>query len=101
MRPSSIAKAISMEVSDGEKIVGSTGSRGFLCWEREPGYIVISSKAENTSTIHLPVNAGQGYYIYQQLSMGWFMARNKMKIVSEDQGQKILLEECKPPTVFK
>ena len=97
MRPSTLARAISMVVRDNEKIIGSTGAQGFLCWEREPGYVVISSKAENTSTINIPVQAGQVYYIYQRLGMGLLEARNKMKIVTEDKGRQILLDECKPP----
>ncbi len=48
MRPATVGAAISMDVADDGKIIGSTGPHGFLCWERKPGDAVISSKAENT-----------------------------------------------------
>ena len=100
MRPATVGAAISMDVSDGGRIIGSTGPHGFLCWEREPGDTVISSKAENTSAVNLPVKAGQVHYIFQHLRMGWVIARNQMEIVSEEEGKKVL-KQCKPPKLLK
>ena len=90
MRPATIGAAISMDVSDEGKIIGSTGAHGFLCWEREPGDVVISSKAENTSAVNLPVKAGQVHYIFQHLRLGLVMARNKLEIITEEEGKKDL-----------
>ena len=100
MRPASIGTAISMDVSDAGRIIGSTGPRGFICWEREPGDTAITSKAENTSAVSLPVKAGQAHYIFQHLRMGWVIARNELEIVSEEDGKKVL-KKCKPPKLLK
>ena len=90
IRPATVGAGISMDVSDDGKIIGSTGPHGFLCWEREPGETIISSKAENTSAVKVPVKAGQAHYIFQHLAMGWVMARNRMEIVTEEEGKRIL-----------
>jgi hypothetical protein len=100
MRPATVGAAISMEVSDDGKIVGSTGPHGFLCWEREPGDAVISSKAENTSAVKVSVQAGKVNYIFQHMAMGLLIARNRLDVVSEDEGKKVL-KECHPPTIIK
>jgi hypothetical protein len=100
MRPATVGCGISMEVADDGRIVGSTGSHGFLCWEREPGDAVVSSKAENTSAVKLNVQAGKVNYIFQHMAMGWVIARNRLDIVSEDEGKKVL-KECNPPKVIK
>jgi hypothetical protein len=100
MRPATVGAAISMDVADDGKIVGSTGSHGFLCWEREPGDVVISSKAENTSAVKVIVEAGKVNYIFQHMELGWVSARNRLDIISEDEGKKIL-KECNPPKMIQ
>lgn len=100
MRPATVGAAISMDVADDGEIIGSTGPHGFLCWEREPGDTVISSKAENTSAVKVSVQAGKVNYIFQHMEFGWISARNRLDIVSEDEGKKVL-KECNPPKVIK
>jgi len=100
MRPASIGGAISMDVSDDGRIVGSTGPSSYLCWERPPGNTVISAKSENTSAVGVDVEAGKVNYIFLHVRMGWVMARNKLEIVSEEEGKKVL-KECDPPKVIK
>jgi hypothetical protein len=89
-----------MDVSDSGKIIGSTGAQGFLCWEREPGDTVISSKSENTSAVRVSVEPGQVYYIFQHLEIGWVMARNELELVNEADGKKAL-KKCDPPELLK
>lgn len=79
-----------MDVSDDGKIVGSTGPSSYLCWERQPGNTVISAKSEDTSAVAVNVEAGKVNYIFLHVRMGWVMARNKLEVVSEDEGKKIL-----------
>ena len=100
MRPATFGASISMEVADDGKIVGSTGPHGFLCWEREPGDAVISSKSENTGAVKVNVQAGKVNYIFQHIAFGLFLDRNRLDIVSEDEGKKVL-KECNPPKVIK
>jgi len=98
LRPAIVGAAIPMSVRNGDKFIGSTGPKSFLCWEREPGKTTISSKAENTSTVDLDAQKGSVYYLVQHIRMGFFIARNKLELVDETKGQEIL-KKCKPPQV--
>lgn len=98
MRPAFVGAAIPMGVRDGDILIGSTGSKGYLCWEREPGITKIASKSENTSTVELNAQAGSIYYLIQHVQMGLLIARNKLVLVDEAKGQEAL-QKCKPPTV--
>jgi len=98
MRPASFGAAISMHVMDGGEAIGDTGPKGFLCWERSPGDVILTSSSENSSRISLPVRAGQVYYVHQHVRMGWWIARTELEAVEEAQG-KLLLKQCKPAKV--
>lgn len=96
VRPSGMSSGSSMEVWDGKVHVGNTGASAFLCWEREPGTTDVSGKEENISTVPLKVEPNQVYYVFQHLRMGWVQARNKMEVIPEEEGQK-LLKKCAAP----
>jgi hypothetical protein len=98
VRPTGFGSAISMRIIDNGKYIGNTGPKGYLCWERQPGSAEISSKAENTSTVTLNAESGEVYYICQHIQLGVVAARNKLEIVSKEQGQKYL-KKCKPPVL--
>jgi hypothetical protein len=100
MRPSTAGAGISMDVADDGKIIGSTGPHGFICWEREPGEIVVSSKAENTSAVKVNVQSDKVIYIFQHMELGWISARNRLDLVTEDEGTKIL-KKCNPPKLIQ
>ena len=100
MRPSSFGYAVGLNVSDGGNPIGSTGSQGFLCWERDPGDVIVSSTSENTSRVSLAVRPGGSYYVLQHLRMGIWIARTELEVVSEEQGQTEL-KKCKPAKVQK
>src|SRR4051794_23704836 len=85
MRPSSLGYAVGMNVSDGGNPIGSTGAKGFLCWERDPGDVVVSSTAENTSRVSLAVRPGNSYYVLQNIRMGIWLARTDLEVISEEQ----------------
>lgn len=95
MRPSSMGTAVGMNVSDGGNPIGSTGPAGFLCWERDPGDVIVSSNGENTSRVSLAVRPGNSYYVLQHLRMGIWMARTELEVVSEEQGE-LELKKCHP-----
>jgi hypothetical protein len=95
MRPASFGCAVSMEVIDGDRDIGTTGANSFLCWERDPGATTVSSKAENNSTLDLTVEKGMVYYIFQHVRMGLLFARSQLELVSEAEGQKVL-QKCQP-----
>ena len=97
LRPAVLGTAISMRVDDGKTMIGQTGPKSYLCWEREPGTARIVSHAENEATLELTTDAGQVYYVQQHVRPGWITARTKLSVLTEDKGKKVL-ERCKPPS---
>lgn len=100
MRPSGFGGAVGMNVSDGGQPIGSTGPGKFLCWEREPGDVVVTSTAENTSRVSLPVRPGSVHYVLQHIRMGIWMARTELELVDAERGLKEL-KKCKAAEVRK
>ena len=98
VRPTFVAGAISMKVTDGEQEIGKTGANGYLCWERTPGETTIKSKAENTATLPLKTEAGVVYYVQQHIRIGILFARNKLSLLTPQEGTEAL-KKCKPPQV--
>jgi len=96
VRPALMGGAISMKISDNGQLIGKTGPKGYLCWERKPGSIEIIGKAENKSWLDLDAKPGEVYYIQQHVRMGIFYARNKLKMMHPDEGRKEL-RKCSPP----
>jgi hypothetical protein len=97
-RPSSFGGAVGMNVADSGNPVGATGPGGYLCWEREPGDVIVSSTAENTSRVSLPVRPGSIHYILQSIRMGIWMARTELEVVDEERAKKEL-KKCKPAKI--
>jgi hypothetical protein len=95
IRPSSLGSAVQMSIADGGNPIGKTGPASYLCWEREPGDVIVSATSENTSRVSLPVRPGSIHYIVQYMRMGMWVARNELNVVTEEVGQKEL-KRCKP-----
>lgn len=98
LRPSSFGGAVGMNVADGTTPIGNTGPGGYLCWEREPGDVIVSSNGENTSQVSLPVRPSSVHYILQNIRMGIWMARTDLEVIDEAKAQKEL-KHCKPAKV--
>lgn len=96
LRPSFVGGAISMNVWDGNTQIGKTGPQGYLCWERNPDSTILFGKAENTSQLPINLQEGNVYYVEQQIRMGILFARNKLKLLSPQEG-KDLLRSCTRP----
>src|SRR5437764_960183 len=56
-----------VEVIDGNTVIGMTSGAGFLCWERAPGETVLISNSLNRGRLPLRVSAGQVYYVRQSV----------------------------------
>jgi hypothetical protein len=84
--------AIPMTVSFNGRVVGQSGPQTFFLIEADPGTHEISSITENTSTIKLNAEAGRAYYIWQEVKMGFWMARSLLQQVDEATGRKGVAE---------
>lgn len=97
LRPVSLGGAVPMKVQDGETVVGVTGPKGALCWEREPGPVDISSHAENVDHLKINTEKGMVYYLLQRVKMGFMIARTKLEQMSKEEGETNL-KKCKIPS---
>jgi hypothetical protein len=92
--------AVSLSVSDGGNPIGKTGPGGYLCWEREPGDVIVSSSSENTSRVSLPVRAGTVHYILHHLRMGMWIPGTELEVIDIEKGTNTL-RKCKPAKYIK
>jgi hypothetical protein len=96
MRPGLTGIGIPTDVRDNGTLIGNTGPHGYLCWERKPGYAIISAEADDLGKVKVNVQAGQVNYIIQKMEFGWISTDNRLDIVSEAAGREAL-KKCKPP----
>lgn len=94
IRPAMIGGAVQMKVTDNDELIGQTGPKSYLVWERAPGDAFVTSKAEKPCSVSLNVSAGKVYYILQRVEPGVWYARCRMEQIDEERAQKFL-KECK------
>ena len=88
-----IGAAIKMPLLIDGIAIGDTAAKTYVEQVLPPGTHVITSKAENDSTLTLETQAGQTYYVWQEVKMGVLYARSKLHLVDEGDGRKAV-EEC-------
>lgn len=91
-RNESMGAAVTMDVNVDGKVLGKTAANTYLYKEVKPGKHTITSEAENTDSVELNTVAGKLYYVWQEVKMGLLYARNKLHLVSVEEGQKGVLE---------
>jgi hypothetical protein len=79
--------AISMAISVDGVEVGATGAYSFFKLALPPGHHTLESDAENDSILSIDVQAGQNYYVWQDVKIGIFVARTGLHIVTAEEGQ--------------
>lgn len=70
-RPFATDGSTKYEIRDRSTKIGEPGANGFVCWEREPGPMVVlfTAPPHRASQLALNVKAGQTYYI--KLKWNW------------------------------
>jgi len=92
--------AIPMSVSLNGRVAGQTGPQTYFLWEVDPGQHEIASHAENVSTLRLTTEAGKAYYVWQEVKMGFFLARSTLQQVDEETGRKGVAESKRAQSGF-
>jgi hypothetical protein len=87
-RNESFGAAIKMGLLADERFIGSTAAMTYHYIELTPGSHIFRGTAENDSVINADLMPNKLYYIWQEVKMGIWYARNKLQIVSEEEGQK-------------
>lgn len=86
-RSESLGAAIKMPLLIDGQAVGDTASKTYLRRELAPGTHVIVSKTEVDSSVSIDMQAGQTYYVWQEVKMGMFAARSALHVVDETKGR--------------
>jgi len=76
-------------VLDG-KDMGSTSANTYFRWVVEPGPHLIISETENGSGVVLDAQAGQIYFIWQDVSTGFFRPRADLRFVDRQTAEAAL-----------
>jgi tetratricopeptide (TPR) repeat protein len=71
---------------------GTTVAKTFTLVPVRPGSHKLVSKAENDSELPILAQAGQNIFVWQEVKMGLLYARNKLQLVSPQQGESGVLE---------
>jgi hypothetical protein len=95
IRPDSGSKMASTRISDNGVLIGNTGPRGYLCWEREPGTVKVTSLSAGQAETELTVDAGGVYYLLQRVNPGFVYGKSSLTILPAEEGIA-LLQSCKP-----
>jgi Protein of unknown function (DUF2846) len=91
-RNEAAAAASRMDVYLDGAPLGQTAAKTYLYREVAPGRHTVTSKAENTATLDLNVEAGALAFVWQEVTWGMFSARNQLHLVNEAQGKEGVLE---------
>lgn len=87
----------SSTIWDGQQKIGSIGTDGYLCWEREPGDTAIRVMMVTSTPATLPMTCEKGhvYYVMNSVKMG-NVGRSLLVLMSQDEGQKLLAKSKRP-----
>lgn len=93
-RNESFGGAVKIDVELDGKPVGHTVAKSYFMLEVPPGKHTLISKAENDSVLDVIAEAGKTNFVWQEVKMGVWYARNKLQLVDETIG-KAGVAECK------
>ena len=75
------------------KDMGSTSANTYFRWVVEPGRHLVVSDTENDTGVVVDAQAGQIYYIWQDVSTGFFRPRADLRFVDR-QTAEVALRSC-------
>jgi Protein of unknown function (DUF2846) len=90
-RNESLGALVQMPLTVNGKLAGSTGAFTFFRFELPPGKHTLTSQGD-TSKLELATEAGQSYFVWQEVKMGVFSGGSKLQLVPEAAGKKGVLE---------
>lgn len=91
-RNESFGAAIRMDVLVDGKPLGKTAAKTYYFTDVTPGHHTITSISENSDSLAIEAEAGNLYYVWQEVKMGVLYARTKLHLVHETEGKKGVLE---------
>lgn len=92
LRPSLIGNKIQSKLAVDGDWKGTNRGNNYFYFTLDPGEHYFCSLAENHSVLKLDVAAGKTYYLQQHVRMGVIKARNKLAVMSEEEGRTKLAD---------
>jgi hypothetical protein len=86
-RSENFGGAIPMTVTVNSKAVGQTAAKTYFRLNILPGKYTVESHAENISNLSLTAEAGNNYFVWQEVKMGMWMARSLLQQVDDATGR--------------
>ena len=93
-RNEAMGSAIKMPLLLDNMSIGDTGPHTYALRQVIPGKHTIVSKTEKDVSLDFTAEAGQNYYVWQEVKMGMWAARSALHVVDEKTGQEAV-KECK------
>lgn len=87
-RNESMGAAIKMGIYLNDAPIAQTAAKTYINLQLAPGQYKIRSHAENNSEVALDVKAGEIYFLWQEVKMGFGSARSKLQVVDVETGMK-------------
>jgi len=91
-RNETFGAAIPMTVSLDGRVAGQSAAQTYFLFEVDPGTHEVASHAEDASTLKVTAEAGKSVYVWQEVKMGFWMARSLLQQVDEETGRKGVAE---------
>jgi hypothetical protein len=91
-RNENLGAAIPMTVTLNGKALGQTAAKTYFRLNLAPGKYVIESHAENVSILPLTLEAEKNYFVWQEVKMGMWMARNMLQQTDETTARAGIME---------
>lgn len=92
LRPSLMGNKVQTKLAVDGQWSGVNRGNNYFFFTLDPGEHYFCSQAENHSLLTLKVEAGKTYYLQQHVQMGVMKARNKLDIMTEEEGKKKLTD---------
>jgi hypothetical protein len=93
-RNETFGAAIKMPLLLDNQSIGDTGPHTYTLRQVAPGKHTVLSKTEKDTTLDIDAQAGNTYYVWQEVKMGAFSARSALHLVDEQTGETGV-KECK------
>lgn len=86
-RNETFGAAIPMSVAVNGKMLGQTAAQTYFHLSLRPGDYLVESHAENVSSLALSLEENRNYYVWQEVKMGFWMARSLLQQVDDAKGR--------------
>jgi len=91
-RDQRLGGGLRLAVSVNDKVLGQTAPKTYFFLQLNPGRYVFKAMAENVAQLPLVVEAGQNYFIRQQIDWGTVIADNTLVLVDDAEGKAAVRE---------